>query len=803
MPRPFGYGAFVCGGNIIQAGDLIHRTKRERGKGGSTVTKTHLYYRTYAIRVCEGPVTGIRRIWRNERLVYSTMGESFDKDTLLIRNKIRIYLGDEDQLPDSALEATPVANGGGIGNVPAYRGTCYIVVDQDDLTDLGGAVPQYRFEVVVNGSISEVEPNILPTELHQVDQNYYHETNPGAYRQVVQVEGNAAAFFRFSAPDPHPYSGRLIVNPLYEPDTVGTTELTYSDAYNLSGTLYDSGWWSDSETSRDNFIALLQSLSLPVPSLQVGAPPGGEARTARPVWGLEIIHTYHGAGGPGHALWGMDIEYPLGEGQQFVATPDVNGGLLGLTDQELYFPEWIAPTDMPPVINPEAVPVADIVADLLDRVGIPATQLDLSAIEGDLVRGYVVGRQMEAWAAIRPLAQCYFFDMPEVDGKIVAVKRGGAAALTINPDHLIADSEDEETRAQVIEFPATVNLIAPDAAANYEPCKQTARRRTNAHKALSELTLEVPISLLQDEIAQLADKMQKVAWEEAQGRRTITLPEQYSLLLPSDCPTFEGRRWRIVKREEGDGEYTFEMVRDRVAAYQSSAEAATGVDPTPPVSQFRGPTMFIAMNLPRLRVQDIGPGMYYAGQGVLDAWLGYDLQVSFDNGTSWVDVNNVGSGATMGYLLAPFGSEPMQVQLYKDGELESATAEQLANKVNAAALSGREIVQFANADDLGDSEYDLTAVSRGQLGTQTETHLAGASFVQLDTSLGFLPIDPVHIGKTLLFRPISYGTPPESNAIYPFVFQPQFTGTPVQNIYVDDTNEAYTDDAGQPYYEIA
>ncbi|WP_444921166.1 hypothetical protein ACJJID_01445 [Microbulbifer sp. CnH-101-G] len=35
----------------------------------------------------------------------------------------------------------------GINNVPAYRGTCYLVIDNENLTSTGGAIPQYAFEV--------------------------------------------------------------------------------------------------------------------------------------------------------------------------------------------------------------------------------------------------------------------------------------------------------------------------------------------------------------------------------------------------------------------------------------------------------------------------------------------------------------------------------------------------------------------------------------------------------------------------------------------------------------------------------
>jgi hypothetical protein len=45
-------------------------------------------------------------------------------------------------MPDPTLESI-----WGAGDVPGYRGTCYMVVSDEDLTDLGGTVPQYTFEV--------------------------------------------------------------------------------------------------------------------------------------------------------------------------------------------------------------------------------------------------------------------------------------------------------------------------------------------------------------------------------------------------------------------------------------------------------------------------------------------------------------------------------------------------------------------------------------------------------------------------------------------------------------------------------
>lgn len=70
VPRPIIYGTCAVRGNIIDVGDLEKRTRREeQGKGGP-VLETERWIRTYAIRICEGPVAGVRRIWRDGKLVY-------------------------------------------------------------------------------------------------------------------------------------------------------------------------------------------------------------------------------------------------------------------------------------------------------------------------------------------------------------------------------------------------------------------------------------------------------------------------------------------------------------------------------------------------------------------------------------------------------------------------------------------------------------------------------------------------------------------------------------------------------------
>ncbi len=141
---PFGYGTFVTAGNVIWCGDLKEHKKTQRqGKGGGAKTTTYTYTRSYAVGVCQGAIYGFRWIKRNGKKVYTTDPNATAEELAYSAKwlqKCTLYLGSEAQMPDSTIVARE-----GVGNVSAFRGLSYIVVENDDLTDLSGAIPQYEF----------------------------------------------------------------------------------------------------------------------------------------------------------------------------------------------------------------------------------------------------------------------------------------------------------------------------------------------------------------------------------------------------------------------------------------------------------------------------------------------------------------------------------------------------------------------------------------------------------------------------------------------------------------------------------
>jgi hypothetical protein len=158
IPIPWGHGTFPTAGNIIWRSDLLERKKEDDGKGTGIVNVTYHYYRSYAIGICSGvrqsdgtylPIEGILQAKSNGKIVYDVSpgvsSEQQAQNTKFMRNT-RFYLGSETQDPDSVIESHE-----GVGNAPAYPGMVYMVRENIELTESGGAIEQFEFVVSICG----------------------------------------------------------------------------------------------------------------------------------------------------------------------------------------------------------------------------------------------------------------------------------------------------------------------------------------------------------------------------------------------------------------------------------------------------------------------------------------------------------------------------------------------------------------------------------------------------------------------------------------------------------------------------
>lgn len=143
-------------GNIICRGNKQIKKKKESAGKGGPVTESERVYWTFAIAIGE-PIDAITRIWMDEKLVYDIRPEStIVAESAEFAQKFTFYDGSETQEADPDLEAFI-----GMGEVPTYRGTAYVVFPNFDLTDTGQRIPTFRFECASNADISDLTASVI------------------------------------------------------------------------------------------------------------------------------------------------------------------------------------------------------------------------------------------------------------------------------------------------------------------------------------------------------------------------------------------------------------------------------------------------------------------------------------------------------------------------------------------------------------------------------------------------------------------------------------------------------------------
>lgn len=157
--RPIVYGrSNPISGNIIADGGPVITTKRERqGKGGPKV-ESESASRTYAVGFCEGE-SNLLQAWRNGILVYDAEDASMASENAKFLEYATWYTGSFAQLPDPDLEAIY-----GAGNAPYFRGTSYLVLANEDVTDQRGAWAQWQVRVF-RGAAKRITTTPYPVEI--------------------------------------------------------------------------------------------------------------------------------------------------------------------------------------------------------------------------------------------------------------------------------------------------------------------------------------------------------------------------------------------------------------------------------------------------------------------------------------------------------------------------------------------------------------------------------------------------------------------------------------------------------------
>jgi hypothetical protein len=419
-----------------------------------------------------------------------------------------------------------------------------------------------------------------------------------------------------------------------------------------------------------------------------------------------------------------------------------------------------------------------IVGELLQAAGLTASDYDVSRLT-DTVEGFILDRPITVRNALEFLTSAFFFDIVESDGILKCVPRGGESVKSVPEDDLIPSAKKgvqdvlEINYAQELELPQRVNVTYIDRPFNYDPVTQVSQRQVV--RAVDQVTINLPIVMGATQAKQIADITLYGTWKERTSF-TLTLPPKYVRIEPTDIITATvnnvPHEMRVLKTDmEANGVMKISAVAEDISSYDFyTPPGETSSNLQPPVLVPETLVQFVdAPPLPSDTVPNQGllrVGVAADGQN----WNGAAIYRSDDGGEAGGNTFQVLAGldgaATFGVIITNLPAGPFETWdrvnevevILTSGSLASVSELAVLNGANAA-LIGNELIQFENAQLIGENTYKLTKLLRGRQGTEWAigTHAAGERFIALTPALYTTAIANNLIGRQLFYKAVSVG----------------------------------------------
>ena len=396
-----------------------------------------------------------------------------------------------------------------------------------------------------------------------------------------------------------------------------------------------------------------------------------------------------------------------------------------------------------------SVGLDEVLRAILNEYGF--SDYDVSGVHG-IVPGFVIDRVMAAREAIQPLELAFFFDSLESEGAIRFRHRGaGDVVADLSPDDLVETAAGKDlfalTRAQETSLPATAKISYVSPQGDYRPAVAEARRLIGASGRVA--LADLPMVLDTQQAGLIAESWLFEAWA-SRERGAFALPPSRMAVESGDALALnvDGRRHVMRVIDIGDhGARDIEAlsldyeIYDGVSGPERKGRAPAGAQVGQPLAVF--------MDLPLLRGDEPPEAGYVAA--TMTPWPGGVAVYRAPQSSGYVLKQVLSAPAVMGLTLGNLTAGPagrwdhattLQVKL-DGGDLTSVSELALFDGANAAAVqtdSGDwEIIQFLNAQLIGEKTYELSGLLRAQAGSDEAMAggaSAGARFVLLDSALG-------------------------------------------------------------------
>lgn len=721
IPRVYGtvglYGTVIW----IENNQLreTEKTETQGGKGGGgSETTTYSYSVTCAILLCEGPIVGVRRIWAGSKLIYD--GSASSVEGMIASNStiagITIYPGDETQTPNSRIQMTL-----GAGNVSAFRGYAYAVIEDFQLADYGNSMLgcPFKFEVMTAATFAQYsQPSYHPDNafprflsygpcLGRIESGVMKFDHLGTTYTVSAngdlVDTRPSDLGTFPAWGHVGMLGNQSVDYLSADYTgwltVGSTQLMY---HHLTSATLPAGVWhmmgacvdkagtrlyvlAHRESDASNWLHIYdENLNLLSQGSQSAYPFAINAGSYPLIQGTTEAFTVEEGG---EYLWHADsyggnvFVHPIASGVVGSALHTFGNQFMGAYGSRLTIAAadsmcWGA-TDgggmfifsRASVATPALVSLASIIeAECVSTGYLSAGDIDTTTITDD-VRGYRVANNAAVRSALEALQAPYPFDVIQDGYGIKFVKRGTTSVATIAYDDMAttADAKTDEPRITVVremdaQLPRRIEITYFDAAREYDTGEQAAERLNSTGTSL--VRVELPVVLTADEGAQCAEMLLYLYHLERLDI-SLALPTRspYSKLQPADVITAVTPQASYLCRITSITHESNRVIKltarlADVALYSPTAVGGVSNVSALPIS-LTGPSLLTILDIPVVGGANDGAGVVFAGRGAYSGWRGANVLRSDDGGVSWLKQAGITApGATIALATNTIGDGP-------------------------------------------------------------------------------------------------------------------------------------------------
>ncbi len=387
-------------------------------------------------------------------------------------------------------------------------------------------------------------------------------------------------------------------------------------------------------------------------------------------------------------------------------------------------------------------PLDGLVSAILTDCGV--TGVDSRAL-GEGPDGYLVDRPMAPRAMLDPLALAYAFDAVEEGGLLRFRPRGGVPVAEIAEDELVLPENAAPlrlVRAQETELPREVSLGFTDIGSDYRRAAVTSRRLVggSARSAHADLAMVTNDS----EAERRAEIWLQDLWAGRESAEFALPPSRLALALGDVIALTAGGRRRLLEIQE-------------IADTERRLVRARWIDPevfdlplsaprrrAPAVPAAIGPVHALVLDLPAL--DSVEPAVLMRLAVFADPWPGPVAVWRSGDGLSYERAARALAPSIAGETLddLPRGATgrwqhaTLRVALY-GGTLASVSDDTLFGGANVAAVrradGAWEVLQFAQAELVGEKTYELSRLLRGQAGSEWamgDPLSTGSPFVLLD-----------------------------------------------------------------------